>query len=339
MNNLAKIATYSIKNAISKILPDLFFKRIPDDIIIEPTNVCNLKCPVCPTTFGMKRKTGFLKFETFKSIIDDLKPYKKKPQISMNFAGEPMLNKDIYSFVKYANKNSHGTFISTNVTAVNEKNTKELIESGLDSINLCIDGFSNKSHDTYRVGSDFNIIKENIETFMRVKKELKSIKPFVQIQTLLTTLSVPEKDDMVKWAKEIGVNSIYFKSLSIQLGHSDQVEQHIINDIKDKWSYLVPNQDEFKRKQVTIDKPYCGVPLKQSVVYWNGDLGLCCTDYDNSVMNKNILKDGYLKTLFSKEVIKKRRLGLRKQQEICKDCDLGNADYMGYQAFREETKY
>jgi MoaA/NifB/PqqE/SkfB family radical SAM enzyme len=85
MNHLAKIATYSIKNAISKILPDLFFKRIPDDIIIEPTNVCNLKCPVCPTTFGMKRKTGFLKFETFKGIIDDLKPYKKKPQISMNF--------------------------------------------------------------------------------------------------------------------------------------------------------------------------------------------------------------------------------------------------------------
>ena len=37
-----------------------------------------------------------------------------------------MLNKDIYAFVKYANQNSHGTFISTNVTAINEKNLKEL---------------------------------------------------------------------------------------------------------------------------------------------------------------------------------------------------------------------
>jgi len=339
MNLLTKITNNTFKNVVSKILPDFFFKKIPDEIIIEPTNVCNLKCPVCPTTFGMKRKRGFLKFEVFKNIIDDLKPYKKKPQISMNFAGEPMLNKDIYSFVKYANKNSHGTFISTNVTAINEKNSKELIESGLDSINLCVDGFSNKSHDTYRIGSDFNIIKENIEIFMRAKRELRSITPFVQIQTLLTTLSVPEKNDMITWAKEIGANSIYFKSLSIQNGHSDQVEQYVIDDIKKKWSYLVPKQDQFKRKQFNIDKPYCGVPLKQSVVYWNGDLGLCCTDYDNTVMNTNISERGYLKTLFSKDVIKKRRLGLNKKQSICKDCDLGNADYMGYQAFREETKY
>ena len=339
MDYLIKFINNTVKNFISKILPDFFFKRIPDDIIIEPTNVCNLKCPVCPTTFGMKIKTGFLKFETFKSIIDDLKPHKKKPQISMNFAGEPMLNKDIYSFVKYANKNSHGTFISTNVTAINEKNSKDLIEAGLDSINLCIDGFSNKSHDTYRIGSDFQVVKKNIETFMKVKKELKSIKPFVQIQTLLTTLSVPEKDEMIKWAKEIGVNSIYFKSLSIQLGHSDQIEQHIINDIKEKWSYLVPEQKEFKRKKFSFDKPYCGVPLKQSVVYWNGDLGLCCTDYDNTVMKTNIIEKGYLNTLFSDAVIKKRRLGLRKKQMICKNCDLGNADYMGYQAFREETRY
>ena len=234
MNYITKLANNTIKNIVSKVVPDLFFKKIPQEIIIEPTNVCNLKCPVCPTTFGMKRKTGFLKFETFKSIIDDIKPYKKKPQISMNFAGEPMLNKEIYSFVKYANQNSHSTFISTNVTAINEQNSKDLIQSGLDSINLCIDGFSNKSHDTYRIGSDFKVIKKNIETFMRVKKELKAIKPYVQIQTLLTTLSVPEKNDMIKWAKEIEVDSIYFKSLSMQLGHSDQIEQHVINDIKKK---------------------------------------------------------------------------------------------------------
>ena len=288
MDYTIKLINYILKNFLSKILPDFFFKRIPDEIIIEPTNVCNLKCPVCTTTFGMKRKTGFLKLEVFKSIIDDLKKYKKKPRISMNFAGEPMLNKNIYSFVKYANDNSHKTFISTNVTAINEKNSRDLIQAGLNSINLCIDGFSNKSHDTYRIGSDFQVVKKNIETFMKVKSELKSIRPFVQIQTLLTSLSIPEKDEMIKWAKEIGANSIYFKSLSMELGHSDEIEQHIVNDIKEKWSYLVPKETEFKRKKFSFDKPYCGMPLKSSVVYWNGDLGLCCADYNNLVMKTNI---------------------------------------------------
>ena len=337
MNFIKTFINYKIKGLAAKFLPDYFFKKIPDSILIEPTNICNLSCPVCPTTFGMKRVNGFLKFDLFKSIIDELKKFKKKPRIEFAFAGEPMLHKDIYSFIKYAKENSHEVYISTNVTAINEKNAKNLIESGLSSIHLCIDGFSNKSHDTYRIGSDFNIIKRNIETFMRVKSELKAKTPFVQIQTLLTSLSVPEKNEMVEWAKKIGANAIYFKSLSMKLGHSDKIEKYVIEDIKKKWSFLVPEEDKYKRKKYTLKKSYCSIPVNSSVIYWNGDLGLCCCDYDNSIMNLNIKENGYINTLFSKEVIKTRRLGLNKKHHICKDCDLGNADDMGYQAFKADT--
>ena len=111
-----------------------------------------------------------MEFDLFKGIIEDLKRYKEKPVISMNFAGEPMLNKEIYRFVDFAYKNGFSTFISTNVTAINEVNSKKLIESGLSAIHLCIDGFSNKSHDTYRIGSDFKQIKKNIEIFLNAKK-------------------------------------------------------------------------------------------------------------------------------------------------------------------------
>lgn len=335
MSYLKTYSKYKLKGFLAKFIPDVFFKKIPDSILIEPTNICNLSCPVCPTTFGMNRVNGFLNFDLFKSIIDELKPYKKKPQIEFAFAGEPMLHKGIYSFIEYAVENHHKVYISTNVTAINENNARKLIQSGLSSIHLCIDGFSNKSHDTYRIGSDFKIIKQNIETFLRVKSELRSKMPFVQIQTLLTSLSVPEKNEMIDWAKKIGANSIYFKSLSIKLGHSDKVEEHTIKDIKKKWSYLVPEEDEFKRKKYTLNKPYCSIPINQSVIYWNGDLGLCCCDYDNSIMNFNIKKNGYLNTLFSKEVIKFRKQGFQKKHSICNGCDLGNADNMGFQAFKK----
>ena len=52
---------------------------------------------------------------------------------------------------------------------------------------------------------------------------------------------------------------------------------------------------------------------------------------DGQILDTNISEKGYLKTLFSKDVIKKRRLGLNKKHTICETCDLGNADYMGYQ--------
>ena len=45
----------------------------------------------------------------------------------MNFAGEPMLNKEIYRFMLILYKNGFSTFISTNVTAINEVNSKNLL--------------------------------------------------------------------------------------------------------------------------------------------------------------------------------------------------------------------
>ena len=77
MSYLKTYTKYLLKGFISKFIPDSFFKKLPDAILIEPTNVCNLSCPVCPTTFGMHRVNGFLKFDLFKSVIDELKPYKK----------------------------------------------------------------------------------------------------------------------------------------------------------------------------------------------------------------------------------------------------------------------
>lgn len=331
MKFLIQLLKYTIKLIFKPFVPNFIFKKIPDEIIIEPTNVCNLKCPVCPTTYGMNRKLGFMEFGLYKSIIDDLKKFKKKPLISMNFAGEPMLNKDIYKFVDYANENSHQTFISTNVTAINEKNSRELISAGLGAIHLCVDGFSNESHDTYRIGSDFKIIKKNIETFMRIKKEMGAKNPNVSIQTLITSLSLKEKDDMIKWSKEIEVDSIYFKSLSMG--------SHTTDEIKNKWSFLVPKEKEYKRNQFSFDYPICGIPLKQSVIYWNGNLGLCCIDYSNDIKLPNIKKDGYVKTLFSDESIKKRKQGFKKQHKLCMDCTLGNADYMGEtHKFKNEPK-
>ncbi|MDC1176748.1 radical SAM/SPASM domain-containing protein [Candidatus Pelagibacter sp.] len=322
-----------LKNLLNIYTPNFLFKKIPHMIIIETTNICNLRCPVCPTTIDMTRSRGFMDFKLFKNIIDEFTYIKKKPEIAMNFSGEPTLHKDIYSFVEYASKKGHRTYISTNVTAMNENNSIKLIKSGLSDIHLCIDGFSNESHDTYRIGSRFEIIKRNIETFLSAKKKLNSQVPNVCIQTLLTSLSENEKEDMVEWARKIGANSIDFKSFNLGSFTS--------KEIKEKYSYLLPSDEKFKRHKNAEYKKICTIPYHQVVVYWNGDLGLCCTDFDKKVKMPNIRNTGsLLKTIYSKEVINVRKTGLNKKYDICKTCSIGNADYMGYNySFKnKETK-
>ena len=306
---------------VSKFVPLSFFNKVPENIIIEASAACNLRCPVCPTHFAMQRIKGFMDLDLYKSIVDDMKDLKKKPLLSFNFAGEPLLNKDIGKFVAYATKNNHKTFISTNVTMMTRPLAKELIKSGLASIHLCIDGFTKKSHEGYRVGSKFEEVKNNIEMFLEERKKLKSSTPHVTIQTLLTSFSESEMDEITNWAKEIGADEVQFKSLSMGSYTTPQM--------KKQYNYLVPKNPQFQRKTSNTYHTLCGSPMAQTVIYWNGDLGLCCIDFDAHLKLTNIKEKGFLKTITSSDIAKKRKLGFQKQYKMCKTCSIGNMDSFG----------
>lgn len=312
---------WNIAARFAVFLPKRKFKAMPQQIIIELTNSCNLRCPVCPTHFAMKRKKGLMDFELYKSIIDEFKNFTKKPEIAMNFAGEPLLHPQIAKFVEYAAKNSHKIFISTNATFLTRDLSEKLIKAGLSSINLCLESLIKESHETYRKGSNFESVKKNIEDFLAARKELNSRTPYISIQTLLTSFSENEIDDMAQWAKNKGADGINFKTFSLG--------SYTTNEMKERYGYLLPIKEEFKRKISNINKTLCSWPLKNSVVYWNGNIGFCCADFDNKVRAGNIKENGFLNTYFSDEVVKKRISGFQKRFDLCKRCSIGNADFLG----------
>jgi len=300
--------------------PEQMFKKIPSEIVIEPTNACNLRCPVCPTHFAMNRKKGFIDFNLFKSVIDDFENERTKPRILMSFAGEPLLHKDIDKLVKYAHQEGCPTYISTNATALTKELSKNLIRNGLDSIHLCIEGMTKESHEAYRVGSEFEQVKKNIEDFISLKKQLKAKKPFVTIQTLLTSFSEKEIEEITLWAKNAGADAINLKSLSMGT--------YTTAKMKNLYSYLLPSK-KFRRDKSKINKTICTIPLRQAVVYWDGTLGLCCNDFDNVIKFSNIKNRGFIKTLTSPETIKKRKMAFLKKYGLCKKCSFGNTSFYG----------
>ncbi len=313
---------WKMAGRLAQFYPLNAFKKIPEEIMIETTNSCNLRCPVCPTHFAMRRERGFMDFGLYKSIIDEFKKGDKKPRIVMIFAGEPLLHPKVDEFIAYASKNGHKTFISTNATLLSRDLAKRLITAGLTSIHLCLDGFSKETHEAYRRGSDFEKVKKNIEDFISVKKELKNKNPYIVIQTLLTSFSENEKNKIIEWAENIGADAINFKTLSMG--------SHTTEQMKAKYNYLLPQKKEYRRKTSDIDKTLCSWPLKNVVVFWNGDLGLCCVDFDHEIKLKNIREKGFLNTLFSDGVAQKRKLGFQKKFDLCKKCSIGNADFMGW---------
>jgi MoaA/NifB/PqqE/SkfB family radical SAM enzyme len=303
-------------------IPLSYFKKLPTIIIIDVTNSCNLRCPVCPVTFAMTRPRGLMKMEIFRQIVDDFVDEKAKPAMYFNFSGEPTMNKALPEMIAYASERGHDTFVSTNATKLSSELIEQMLNAGLGRINLCIDGFDAEAQEAYRVGSKFEQVKANIENFLAIKQRLGASKTVTVLQTLLTSYSEKQIDAMIEWADNIGFDQVRFKTFS--LGSYTDDDQHL------KYGHLVPKNHDLQRHQNEKISLLCDVPLYQTVVFWEGDLGLCCIDYDRMIKLPNVDKVGFKKAYLSDEAAKARRHGYTKQFEICQSCSYSNADNMGF---------
>ena len=117
----------------------------------------------------------------------------------------------------YASARGHDTFVSTNATKMDEAMAEQLIRAGLGRINLCLDGFNKEAHEAYQVGSDFHEVRRRIEIFLAVRRRLGARKPVTVLQTLLTSYSEGDMEEIVAWAREIGFDQVRFKSFSLDL--------------------------------------------------------------------------------------------------------------------------
>jgi MoaA/NifB/PqqE/SkfB family radical SAM enzyme len=303
-------------------IPLAFFKRIPKQLIIDVTNSCNLRCPVCPVTFAMMRPRGLMSFELFCLIIDGFMAEESKPEIFFNFSGEPTLNKQLPKMIAYASRQGHSTFVSTNATRLGPELAERMIESGLSRIALCLDGFSKAAHERYRVNSDFDAVKANIEMFLATRSRLGAKNPITVLQTLLTSYSEMQISDILTWAKECGFDKVRLKTFSLG--------SHTSTAMRAAYSHFLPESRALRRHADARESILCSVPRSQTVVFWNGDLGLCCIDYDQIIQLPNVKKAGFLSAFRSDEAARARRRGFAKQFKICQSCSYSNADKLGF---------
>ena len=98
-------------------------KSLPWLIILEPTNVCNLRCPLCPTGLELsKRKKGIANVEDVKKFLFSIKDH--CIQIHLQNWGEPTLHKKLCEIISYCTGLGLYTYMSSNC-----KNTKKYLEN------------------------------------------------------------------------------------------------------------------------------------------------------------------------------------------------------------------
>jgi MoaA/NifB/PqqE/SkfB family radical SAM enzyme len=190
------------------ILPDRAFAR-PVKLIIEPANLCNLSCPLCPTGRRLSdRDQDLLDFDLFRRAVDPLAPYLY--EVYLYNWGEPLLNGRLFEMAGYCAARNIRTVVSSNLTRFEAPMMGPLFSSGLDTLIVSLDGASEESYTRYRRGGSFGQVSNNLRIIAREKEKLKAARPHLVWQFIVFRHNQTEMQKAAQMARDIGVDELRF---------------------------------------------------------------------------------------------------------------------------------
>jgi radical SAM protein with 4Fe4S-binding SPASM domain len=311
---------------VSRVTKKVWHSGLPISMSIEPTTSCNLRCPECPSGLrSFSRPTGMLDDNHFYHIIDQV--HSHLLYLVFYFQGEPYLNPKFLEMVAYASARSIYTSTSTNAHYLSDKNAEQTVRSGLDRLIISIDGTTQETYETYRIGGTLSKVLEGTRNVVGWKKKLKSNTPHVVFQFLVVRPNQHQIMEVKSLAEELGVDEVVFKTAQIY-------------DYKNG-SELMPDIMQFSRYKKNTDGSYsikndftnsCWRMWQSCVVTWDGKIVPCCFDKDASHVLGNIREVRLSDIWRGKEYgsFRKSLMKSRSEIEICKNCTEGTKVTEGF---------
>ncbi|NQT27221.1 radical SAM protein [candidate division KSB1 bacterium] len=179
----------------------LTMPTLPARMMIDPINICNLQCTLCPTgqnTSGMTQRA--MPFEMFEHIVN-LNPNLR--MLDLFNLGEPFLNKDIFRMFELCQKKRIRVSVHTNLEAYDMDMVERIIQSPLARLHISVDGLCQETYGYYRVGGSFDKVWKNMKYLSRRIKET-SRGPAVEWGYLYHKRNKQDISEAQKRAQELG---------------------------------------------------------------------------------------------------------------------------------------
>ena len=194
---------------LSRFTQKYFVWGKPFSFIIEPTNLCNLRCPECPVGLQtLERPIGLMRNPEYQKALDDIEEYCW--YLLLYFQGESFINPDIIDMINYAYKKKMYTVISTNANRLaSQEFSNELAASKLGRLVLSIDGATDETYTIYRQAGKFNRVIKGIEYFVKSRNKLNKKFPRIILQFIVMKHNEHEMKDIKELGKKLGGGSGY----------------------------------------------------------------------------------------------------------------------------------
>jgi len=215
---------------------------------------CNYRCRMCdlPLRDKAMRDKGLDELTT-SQLKTALKDFADLGASGVGFTGgEPLIREDIFELLGYAKDLDMITHLNTNGFFLDEEAAKKLIGCKVDSINVSLDGASEKTHDNIR-GHDGAFRKAvNAVGHINRLRATGGHTIRVKIVSVISPLNIDEIPGLVRLSAELGTDCIEFipeqpfsAAYDVKMAH----DQLFLGKLNKAVSYLL----DLKKKGANIE--------------------------------------------------------------------------------------
>jgi MoaA/NifB/PqqE/SkfB family radical SAM enzyme len=321
-----------IKERFSKRAPVLSWR--PQHVSVYITSRCNLACAMCgyqtKSPDGVYRPAPYpdMTLERFRHIMSF---FPAARSVTITAEGEPFLNADIFDMIaNVKNRLKCRTDSSTNGIAIGAL-LERILRSGLDILNVSLDGIDAESYARVRGGSkrQFDTIVENIRTLGSLRKKYGH--SMVLKTSFITTISnyrtIPR---MLEFSAGLGIDHVHFQNgMDFGTGFSNE-NRPIFEDDTEAVSFIgsirkppgitfVQLPTIFRRDGFPRGQACCHYPFRSVGVNTLGDVNPCC--YVNTgAAYGNIFTEYDFWNNESYREIRRKLLNGEMPFELCRTC-------------------
>ena len=276
-------------------------KSFPIVLAVEPTSVCNLRCPMCfivdPRLSRNSTMNGVMPLTVFRRLIDEAAEHRLNALV-MASRGEPTLNPTFPDMLDYAR--ARGILdikVNTNATRLTPKLSRRMLAADPDLVVFSVDTAERDVYGQIRVGADFDQVLHNIQVFVKIRDT-----EFPRNRTVARATMVVVREDQnidqsrefwLKIVDEVGVNPVF--------------ERVNIYDLPEK-SIAIP----------------CSILWERLYVWWDGSVNPCDADYLSRLSPGKLGEGVTIASIWTGEQMtrlrEKHQNGLKKTCEPCNRC-------------------
>ena len=233
--------------------------------LIDVTNRCNLKCPICFANAATSKKLFEPSQDEIRQMLRNLRNEKPVPTPAIQYAGgEPTVRKDLPDLIRMAREEgfSH-TQIATNGIRIAKKEgyAKELKEAGLNTVYLQFDGVTEEPYLVARNKNLLDVKKEAIEKCREVGLGI------VLVPTVVKGVNDQQVGDIIRFAIENKVGHFVCDSIE-EVSVVDEIARSM-NVVQKVLLRITPGIDPHTHKKIStgsVDSKF-GVAIETGQAY------------------------------------------------------------------------